>query len=201
MRAAAAAAKASMAAYGHSPSPEPSPQLIKSESHSDDEYEGVDNEQSDEYERDGDVKDEPIDSPSPTGVKRELDDDDYDTTPAKRSRLTKAAPTKKGRKLKQTPTSNRVGKKWTGAELEALHRAALGGSVSQSRFNGAVPGRTPNQCSMTWRYVLTRAALTVVTPSIPRLPSSSRSVGGMVVGRRAGTMTCVRRLQRSVSVA
>lgn len=53
-----------------------------------------------------------------------------------------------------TPRKPRVGRgrKWTGAELEALLAAATG-LVPTSKFADSVPGRAASQCYLTWRSV------------------------------------------------
>ncbi|GMK59993.1 hypothetical protein CspeluHIS016_0902100 [Cutaneotrichosporon spelunceum] len=72
---------------------------------------------------------------------------DYDQKPFKRAR------TKSKTKTKARSTTTN-GKKWTGPELEALLLAVAGKSVPQSCFKDVVPGRTAQQCYMTWRHTI-----------------------------------------------
>jgi hypothetical protein len=46
------------------------------------------------------------------------------------------------------------GKKWTGAEQEALLMTALQKGTSLSAFEGTITGRTANQCQTTWRITV-----------------------------------------------
>jgi hypothetical protein len=51
-------------------------------------------------------------------------------------------------KRPRTPRAGGAGKRWSGPELEALFLRAI---QTSPNFDGAVPGRTANQCSQTWR--------------------------------------------------
>jgi hypothetical protein len=79
-------------------------------------------------------------------------DSDYEAKPKRRK-------TKGGKSGKATSqAANRAsragtnGKKWTGAQLEALFAAATH-ETTLARFKDAVDGRTPAQCYSTWRWV------------------------------------------------
>lgn len=50
----------------------------------------------------------------------------------------------------RAPRTGGPGKRWTGAEVDALFRSAVG-DATPTKFRGAVPGRSELQCYHTWR--------------------------------------------------
>lgn len=82
---------------------------------------------------------------------------DSDSEAKPKRRKTKAGKSGKSGKA-PTHAANRTsragtnGKKWTGAQLEALFAAATQ-DTTLARFKDAVEGRTPAQCYSTWRWV------------------------------------------------
>ncbi len=89
---------------------------------------------------------------SPFDAKPEPDSDE---APPTRRKTAKTKPHMSNNHPKST--GNPKGSKaWSGAEFEALFTAALAGPAARTRtgFNGAVPGRTGQQCYSAWRWVL-----------------------------------------------
>jgi hypothetical protein len=82
-----------------------------------------------------------------------------DEVPRKRRKTAKTKPHKPNNHPKST--GNPKGSKaWSGAEFQALFTAALAGPAARTRtgFDGAVPGRTGQQCYSAWRWVLAGCA-------------------------------------------